>query len=130
MRVEIVGRDCPQLPGVTVGLQRGKEVVEERQAEGDGQRWVIEVDVRDGDLRGPWVHGRPGDRFLYLSWWAPGAGRFRRAKLMLAAVPADVLQAAQATPDAGLRADVVLAMPDGSPRCAAVRPPAVTWTTT
>jgi hypothetical protein len=51
-------------------------------------------------------------------------GRFRRAKLMLDAVPADVIEAARET---ALRADVVLTMPDGSAVCAAVRPPAITW---
>jgi mannose-6-phosphate isomerase-like protein (cupin superfamily) len=85
---------------------------------------VIDVDVRDGDFRGPYVHGRRGERFVYLSWQAAGAGMFRRAKLMLDQVPVDVLAQAEA---GSLRADVLLAMPDGSPVCAAVRPPAITW---
>jgi len=66
----------------------------------------------------------PGARFLYLSWQASATGRFRRAKLMLDAVPADVIEAARET---ALRADVCLTMSDGGPVCAAVRPPAITW---
>jgi hypothetical protein len=49
---------------------------------------------------------------------------FRRAKLMLDAVPTDVLQKAL---EHGLRANVRLTMADGSPLCAAVRPPAIAW---
>ena len=46
--------------------------------------------VADGgvDLRGPAVHGRKGERFLYLTWGDVGAddsfAMFRRAKLMIA----------------------------------------------
>lgn len=124
MRVEVVGRDCPVLHGVTVGIQRRSEVLDERPADGGRPRWVIDIEVRDGDFRGPYVHGRPGARFLYLSWQTGAAGRFRRAKLMLDAVPAEVLKDARET---ALRADVCLTMPDGGPVCAAVRPPSVTW---
>ena len=103
MRVEVIGRNCPVLVGVTVGIQRRSEVVDEQPADGGRPGWAIDVDVRDGDFRGPYVHGRPGARFLYLSWQTPATGRFRRAKLMLDAVPADVLEDARETT---LRADV------------------------
>jgi uncharacterized protein DUF5990 len=77
------------------------------------------------DVRGPFVHGRPGARFLYLSWDGAGAdgtrAMFRRAKLMLD--PAVLAEASGAT----LVADVNLTMADGTPLCAAVRPPAVAW---
>jgi hypothetical protein len=53
------------------------------------------------DIRGPHIQGRPGARFIYLSWGSvDGDGRFtlfRRAKLMLADVPADVLAVAAAS---------------------------------
>lgn len=70
------------------------------------------------------MHGRPGARFLYLSWQAPDSTRFRRAKLMFDAVPIVVLRAAR---EATLRADVSFMMSDGSLVCAAVRPPIITW---
>jgi hypothetical protein len=124
MRVEVVGTNCPVLPGVTVGIQRRAEVVDEQPADGGRPRWAIDVEVRDGDLRGPYVHGRPGARFLYLSWQTAATGRFRRAKLMLDAVPAEVIEAARET---ALRAEVSMSMSDGGPVCAAVRPPAITW---
>ena len=125
MRIELLGVDCPVLPGVTVGIQRGTEVVDQHPADGTDPRWHLEARLVDGpDLRGPFVHGRPGARFLYLSWLRDPEGMFRRAKLMLDAVPDDVLAAAA---DTGLKGRVGLRMPDGSPLCAAVRPPAISW---
>jgi hypothetical protein len=124
VRVEVIGQDCPVLPGVVVGVQRRSEVVDEQPADGGPRRWVFDVEVRGGDFRGPYVNGRPGARFIYLSWQMIDSGMFRRAKLMLDAVPADVLQEAL---NQGLRANVSLTMTDGSPLCAAVRPPAIAW---
>ena len=75
------------------------------------------------DYRGPAVHGRAGERFLYLTWGEVAGDRFemfRRAKLMLADSGAD-----EST--AGVVADVELSDEHGGPRCARVRPPAVRW---
>lgn len=132
MRIELVGLDCPRLPGVTVGVQQGSAVVDQRPADGTDQRWALEADVVDAggepDLRGPFVHGRRGERFLYLVWSREPEGMFRRAKLMLAGLPAEV----SAGSAAGhiLVGRVRLVLDDGSPVCAAVRPPQVTWATT
>lgn len=124
LTLELIGADCPVLPGVTVGVQRASEVVDEHPADGTDARWMVEVRLFPGpDLRGPYVHGRPGARFLYLSWQRAPGGMFRRAKVMLDSVPAALL-AAGAT---GLTGRLALAMPDGSPTCAAIRPPQVAW---
>ena len=135
MRIEIRGHDLPGTTccgheAVAVGVQRGREVVEVHPADADAVVWAFDVsDVHDRegapDLRGPFVHGRPGARFLYLSWGGVGPDgqreMFRRAKLVLD--PPLIASAVGAT----LVADVGLTMADGTPRCAAVRPPAVTW---
>ena len=71
------------------------------------------------------MHGRPGARFVYLSWQRSPGGMFRRAKLMLESVPPELWTGA---PEHGLLGTVSLAMPDGTPLCAAVRPPRITWT--
>jgi hypothetical protein len=124
MRIQLVGYDCPTLPGVTVGVQRGAQVVDPHPAAGGDLTWLIEARVVEGPhLRGPFVHGRPGGRFLYLSWQHEST-MFRRAKLMLDALPPDLLTDAGG---AGLRARFRLTMPDGSPLCAAVRPPEIVW---
>lgn len=120
---------------VHVGVQRRREVVELRPGDADRVDWSFEVDAPtrpDGsrDVRGPFVHGRPGERFLYLSWGtvdaAGGFTMFRRAKLMFDGVDAATCASA-AVPGAALVATLPLTLPDGTPLCAAVRPPRITW---
>ena len=81
------------------------------------------------DLAGPFIQGPPGGRFIYLSWGtvddAGGFTLFRRAKLWLGAVPADVLD--QAVDRGLLVGRVGLTDPQGNPRCASVRPPMIEW---
>jgi hypothetical protein len=140
--VDMPGRTCadPRPNGlryenVHVGVQCRRDVVDRLPADAPRVEWDFVVDTvpKDGalDFRGPFVHGKRGDRFLYLSWGAvDDASRFemfRRAKLMLAAVPSDVLRSAQA-PGRRLVGTVKMTHDDGMPRCAAVRPPVVEWT--
>jgi uncharacterized protein DUF5990 len=128
---KLPGRDCCGHTDVAVGVQRGREVVDLHPADADEIVWgfdVTDVRGRDGapDVRGPFVHGRPGARFLYLSWGgvAPDGHRamFRRAKLMLD--PALLAEAVGTT----LVGELGMTMADGSPLCAAVRPPVIDWT--
>jgi hypothetical protein len=134
VRIVVEATDLPRRDGVLVGVQVGKDVVDIVAATVSSARWAVDVDVvptPDGglDVRGRAVHGRRGDRFLYLSWGTRSAGdaftMFRRAKLMLDAVDPETLQAADR--DGTLLASLRLTAPDGSPRCAAVRPPDITW---
>jgi hypothetical protein len=82
------------------------------------------------DFYGPYVQGRRGDRFVYLSWGTVDDdgtfAMFRRAKLMLDAVDPSVIAAAR-RPAAHLVGRLGLSGGDGSPRCAAVRPPGIDW---
>ena len=126
--------EATALPGATygqVGVQRGREVVDWVAADAATATWTFEVEVRrtpDGgvDLRGPYVQGRKGDRFVYLSWARPEHGvltMYRRAKLMFDAVDLAALDDTDT-----LVARLGLTAKDGTPRCAAVRPPAIAWT--
>lgn len=146
MRVRIEGstlpgRDCgPRSVGesyenIHVGLQRQREVVELVSGDANSAKWAFEVPTRvdvDGapDFGGPFVHGRRGDRFVYLSWGTvDGAGvfnMFRRAKLHFADVDAATLRAAM-DGDETLVAQLGLTDRCGDPICARVRPPDVTW---
>jgi Family of unknown function (DUF5990) len=134
VQILVQGRDLPRRDGVLVGVQVGKEVVDIVPATVASARWAVDVSVvstPDGelDVRGRAVHGRRGDRFLYLSWGTgsdpDGFTMFRRAKLMLDAVDPEMLEAAER--GSGLVATLGLTAPDGSPRCAAVRPPDIIW---
>lgn len=120
---------------VHVGIQRRREVVELVRGDAATARWSFEVSLKqvadDLDFGGPFVHGRRGERFLYLSW---GAGEgddlamFRRAKLLFADAGPDVLAAAVGA--GGLRCRVRMTDSCGNPRCARVRPPDAVWSAT
>ena len=137
LNIKIVGE---RLPGRTfcdhgnvhIGVQRGDEVVQVQPADAPSVKFGFGIVLReqeDGsvDFRSPFVHGKPGDRFFYLSWGDVDRDgvftMFRRAKLMLAAVPQGLV-----TPRTGtLEGYLVLTDEKGGPICAAVRPPAINW---
>ena len=136
MIIEIYGTNLPgrrfgDYENVHVGVQRKAEVVELVPGDAETAVWEVDVTVKDGapvDFAGPFVHGKKGDRFLYLSWGAvtPGFAMFRRAKLMLAAVDPGVVEEAR-QPGARLVCRLGLTGGDGGPRCAAIRPPHIDW---
>ena len=144
MRIRIVGtdlpgRDCPpghNFPGysnVHVGMQtkrRPPELLDLQSADANEVTWTIDCQVDGSDIRGPYIQGPPGDRFLYLNWGSVNDGgnmeMFRRAKLMLADVPAAVLDAAAAS---GLLVGRLgLTDAQGATPMRSVRPPAIRWT--
>ena len=137
MLIRIEGYDPPasESPYVWVGIQRLSEVEQIRPADSARFTWQAETTVHHDaqgriDLRGPYVHGRRGDRFLYLSWGTFDRGgtvtMFRRAKLMLAAVDDATIEAAESS-GRPLVGRLSLTGKDGTPVCAAVRPPAIAW---
>lgn len=147
MQLWIHGRDLPGIDftdpssgrryeRVHVGLQQKDEAVQLVPADAPRATFVADVEVieiADGlDFRGAFVHGRRGDRFLYLTWGERAAGddsfkMFRRAKLLLRDVDEETLTRAGAVGWA-LEASLGLTDARGGPRCASVRPPDITWT--
>jgi len=149
MRIRIEGADLPgascgpspQRPqghsNVHVGVQRrGKsaELLGVTPGDAPAVTWTLDASVAaapDGgvDLKGPYIQGPPGDRFIYLSWGtveAPGTfAMFRRAKLRLAAVSPQVLRSA--AEQGCLVARVTLTDPAGNPVCASLGPPFIAW---
>ncbi|MEV7416358.1 DUF5990 family protein [Streptomyces sp. NPDC089919] len=147
MRIRIEGSGLPGrsiapgpgFPGyedIQVAVQpkaRGGKLLAPQPGDADSVAWTLDCTARPGatgtELTGPWIQGRPGQRFVYL-WWDgvddTGARvMFRRAKLMLDAVDPAVLEAALA--GGTLTARLTLTDLRGHPLCAAVRPPSVTW---
>jgi hypothetical protein len=135
---DLPGRDCPpghNFPGysnVHVGMQtkrRPPELLDLQPGDADEVNWTIDCEVDGSDFRGPYIQGRPGERFIYLNWGSvDGDGQmemFRRAKLMLADVPQAVL--AEAATKGVLVGRLRLSDAKGEPLCAAVRPPAIEW---
>jgi hypothetical protein len=130
MRLRIVGTDLPGTPGVHVGVQRGKEVVDTVPADRDEAVFELDVEVRPGrdghaDFFGPWVHGGPGKRFVYLSWGTVDDGgsfeMFRRAKLWLSQMGDDVAAADE------VEARLGLTDCRGGPLCGGLAPGVVDW---
>ncbi|MER7591289.1 DUF5990 family protein [Micromonospora sp. NPDC127501] len=144
MRIRIDGSDLPgrragaeadalRRGNVHVGVQRKADVVDQVPADATSATWSFEVSSReiDGalDVGGPWVHGRPGARFLYLSWGAvtqDGFAMFRRAKLMFTDVPTELLRAAHEG-NGTLVGRLGLTDAAGGPICARVHPSAIAW---
>lgn len=136
LRIEghhLPGRSCGPHKEVHVALQVGRDPVAPVPGDADAASWetaVAVVERPDGgppDVRGPAVQGRRGDRFAYLTWGTTASGGFevfRRAKLSLDELPALVRQQGHC---GVVTARVDLTDDDGLPRCARLRPPAVTW---
>jgi hypothetical protein len=147
VRLRIVGRELPgrsfhdvgysdcRWDNVHVGVQRKREVID--LVPGDADQAVFDLDItvrpgRDGrpDHGGPVVHGRPNERFVYLSWGAVGDDgsfeMFRRIKLWLRGLDPELLDAAT---QEGRRLQVELSLTDcrGGPRCGGIKPDAVSW---
>ena len=87
-----------------VGLQVRSDPVDLVPGDADSASWTLEVRVKvaeDGalDFAGPAVHGRRGERFLYLTWGDVGSdggfAMFRRAKLMLDRVDPALVRSAE-----------------------------------
>lgn len=122
--------------GIHVGVQRrGKpELLGVVPGDAPAVTWTLDAAVTpapDGstDVRGPYIQGPPGGRFIYLNWGevgSPGSFEmFRRAKLWLEAVPAPVLR--EAAERGVLVGRLGLTDAKGHPRCASVRPPLIEW---
>ncbi|BBX94972.1 DUF5990 family protein [Mycobacterium lacus] len=127
------GRDFPGYSNIHVAVQRRdrrEELLDPHAGDAATAVWTLDCVLNDGDVRGPYIQGPPGGRFIYLSWGSvDDAGRFtmfRRAKLMLADVPVDVLDSAAAS--GLLVGSLGLTDAKGHPLCARVRPPLISWT--
>jgi len=137
MLLQIQGRHLPgrvwrsrdeYYDNIHVGIQVGKEPRELVRADAGSASWTVPIEVvtrgDDLDFRGAAVQGKPGARFVYLTWGDVGDdgsfSMFRRAKLMLADL------APLATDAQQVIARVDLTDECGAPRCARLTPPALT----
>jgi hypothetical protein len=152
MQIRIEGFDLPgrscgpsaDVPegyrNIHVGVQRrGKreELLGLTPGDARAATWTIECQLTGNadpdsfaaDIKGPYVQGPPGGRFIYLNWVTvdeAGLARlFRRAKLWLDGVPPAVLGEAGRT--GLLIGRLALTDAKGNPTCAACRPPTIQW---
>ena len=130
-------RDVPDgYRNVHVGVQRRSrrdELLGLTRGDAPTARWDLECSVVSSptgiDIRGPYIQGPPGARFIYLSWGTvDDRGTFtlfRRAKLWLDGVPGEVID--DAFELGALVGSLGLTDGKGHPLCAAVRPPLIAW---
>lgn len=141
MRIRIDAVDLPgKLPAygnLHVAVQRRDrpaELLAPQPGDAPSATWTLECTTSTSptgtEIKGPYVQDRLGRRFIYLSWCTadePGTfTMFRRAKLMLDTISADVLTTAAR--DGLLLGRLGLTAPQGGPLCARVEPPLITWT--
>jgi hypothetical protein len=140
---DLPGLDCgpsPDSPGgyhnIHVGVQRRNlrdELLGLVPGDAVSATWILESAATPSphglDLKGPYIQGPSGGRFIYLSWGTVDAAQkfqlFRRAKLWLDAVPPGVLD--RAIVARTLVGRLGLTDGKGMPLCAAVRPPLLEW---
>jgi hypothetical protein len=139
---DLPGRSCgpvgnfPGYGNVHVGVQRRArrdELLDVHPGDAAAAEWTLECTTAPTpsgiDITGPHIQGRPGDRFIYLSWGdVDDAGTFalfRRAKLMLGAI--DPMTVEAAVRSGRLLGRLRLTDAKGHPLCARVQPPLIEW---
>ena len=125
-------------PGVLFAVQRGRSELLEPSAERREEkqfdlslRLASPLPEESVNFVGEFAQGPPSDRFIYInsgtlagqadSCWT------RRAKLKLASIPWQVVEAALSSHGGIIEARVLGTMGDGGPICASVKPHAVVW---
>ena len=123
---------CGSRRRVEAGLQRGTEVIQSRPLTGDTLELTGELRLKAADAAarrgapvflGPFTHGPPAGRFLYVTWTGEEngvRGMFRRLKLPLAGITWAQIDAALGEPGGILTATVAGRARDGGPACATV----------
>jgi hypothetical protein len=129
---------CSNFPGIEfenrqpvyVGVQKKSDIVDERP--GDAKQAVFSIPARikkakDGrpDFLGPYIHGKVGDRFIYLVWFENKETKepFRRAKIKLSHLTWAHLQ------QDNLEAHLMMTDQKGCPVCATVPESLIRWNT-
>lgn len=125
-------------PGVLFAVQRGRDELLPPYASTAGSL-SFALTVRLGPTRadrsfnflGPYAQGTPDDRFVYVNSGVR-AGQAdtsweRRAKIKLAGIPRELVEAAAGVPHCAVEARIRGTMRDGGPVCASVAPPAIAW---
>ena len=137
LNMQLIGQGLSdRQSGLHLGMQRGSEVIDPVPAMAGTVSFALTVEVTpisDGvafDTRGPYVHGRRGDRFLYLSWGEvdrDGAfGMVMRTKIALGAIAGDLIARALES-GATLRGTLSLVDAAGKPVSGTVPSGRIAW---
>ena len=136
--VQVIVRVQDPPPGVAFAVQRGQsELLPPFEVHAGSPAFAFTLRLGQGkdgrafNFLGEFAQGPVEDRFVYVNSGSragqPQSCWERRAKLKLAAVPAELVQAAANNPARALLAVMSGVAPDGGPICATVPPSAVSW---
>lgn len=135
LSIRIVGRNMPsdwcRAHGLAkVGVGHRKDVVDASSTQESGLEFQLSVGVVVGpdgelDFRGPYVQGRKGERFVYLTWSGDDGAVKLRAKLQLLSIDKALVEAAMA--GTGLVAEVNLTDGKGGAVRATLHEPTLRW---
>jgi hypothetical protein len=133
--IDFPGRDFDGKTNIKVGPQKGDEVVDDVFGDAKQADFLFDLRVERNpktgkpNFLGPYAHGKPDERFLYLSWGVrvgPFFHGFRRAKVHLRHLE-------WATVEKAIKAqrpiEAVLKLTDskGGPLCASVKADHIEW---
>jgi hypothetical protein len=133
--IEFPGRSFDGKPDIKVGAQKGEAVVDD--VFGDAQEADFDFELRvernsktgRPNFLGPYAHGKPEERFLYLCWGQRLGGvwhGFRRAKIHLRDLEWPTVERTLAA-KRPIEAVVKLTDKKGGPLCASVKPEHIAW---
>lgn len=136
LQIILVLMDPP--PGVVFAVQQGRDgLLPPYAAAPDSLSFALTLPLGpalpDGafNYRGPFAQGTPADRFIYVNSGTyagqPGTAWARRAKIKLAGMPRDLVEAALGDAHRAMEARVNGTMKDGGPVCASVPPASIQW---
>jgi hypothetical protein len=134
---------CWNLPGkqfgdkddVRLGIQKGSVVIEDVPGDVTQATYAIPLRVKQNsptgnpDFTGPFVHGAPGERFIYLCWGERKEGNwygFRRAKVHLNHLDWNAVETAWQT-GRPIQAFIEMTDEKGGPLCASVKADKIRW---
>lgn len=129
------GRDFDGKTDIKVGPQKGDEVVDDVFGDAKHADFLfdlrVERNAKSGkpNFLGPYAHGKPGERFLYLSWGVrtgPLFQMFRRAKIPLSHLDWATVETAVRT-KRPIEARLRLTDTKGGPLCASVKAEHIEW---
>ena len=127
-------KDFEIYTNIFVGVQKKEEVVMDTSIDVETKNFIIPVKVKPNkagapNFLGEFVHGKVGDRFLYLVWYQKKGihkERFRRAKIKLAPISWTHIENAihQNQP---IQANINLTDHKGGPVCATLKSTNLEW---
>jgi hypothetical protein len=134
---------CWNLPGacfdthtaVRLGVQRGRDVVDDVSADVKDVTFTVPLRIGDDNGKGhpnflgPYAHGTPQERFIYLNWGERRNGQwegFRRAKIMLQDLDPELVEEAVRNSQP-IEATIDMTDKKGGPLCARVRSTNIRW---